>query len=138
MPAVDGPSADGPHLEALAQSTHRSHRWAGSSDPDLVSSALSLEVSITDEDLSVNITNMVYAHKFPATDHRKVVLALVDGTGRKIVWEEPVAIPASSTVSYRIKKPAVPRGFSLQLRYYPAPEVGSEEFLVIGTHSLGD
>jgi hypothetical protein len=136
MPEEDGPAADGPHLEASAGSTHRSHRWAGSSDPDLVSSALSFEVDAGGDHLAIEITNMVYAHKFPATDHRKVVLVLIDERRNQVVWEEQVAIPASSAVNHQIKKPARPEGFDIQLRYYPAPEVGSEEFFVIGTHKL--
>jgi len=81
---------------------------------------------------------MVYAHKFPATDHRKVVLVLVDGNSDHVVWEEQVAISASSTVSHRISKPAGPEAFSIQLRYYPTPELGSDQFFVIGKYELGE
>jgi hypothetical protein len=138
MPEVDGPAADGPHLETIPEATHFSHRWAGSSDMDLVASALSLEIDTSDEDLAVDVTNMVFAHKFPATNHRKVVIVLFDEERGQVVWEEQVEISASSTVSRRIKKPAGPGGFAIQVRYYPAFEVGSEQFFVIGTQKLGE
>jgi len=138
MPLVDGAATDGPHLESSVQSTHHSHRWAASSDPELISSALSWKVEAGGEDCAVEITNMVDAHKFPATDHRRVVLVMVDENSGQVVWEEQVAIPAGSTVSWQIRRPAVWRGLTIQLRYYPAPEVGSDQFFLIGTRKLGE
>lgn len=138
MPSVEGPAADGPHLESPAQSTHLSHRWAGSSDSELVSSALSMEVDTGGQEVAVDITNLVYAHKFPATDHRKVILVLVEGDRGRVFWQEPVTIPAASTVSHRIRKPAVRGALTLQLRYYPAPEIGSDEFFTIETHRIAE
>ena len=138
MPSVEGPAADGPHLEAVPGATHLSHRWAGSTDPDLVGSAVSLEVNTVGEALDVELTNMVFAHKFPATDHRKVVLVLLEMENGQVLWEEPVAIPASSTVNFRIESSLAVDGGRLELRYYPAPEIGSEQFFVIGKHPLGE
>jgi hypothetical protein len=135
MPAVDGPSADGPHLEQVPGATHLSHRWAGSTDPDLIASALSMEVETSGDELAVEITNLVFAHKFPATDHRKVLLVLVDTEG-KVTWEKQVAIPASSTVIHVIEKPEAPEGFILQVRYYPNPEIGSDQFFEVGTYKI--
>ena len=136
MPEVDGPAADGPNLEIVLEATHLSHRWAGSADTDLVASALNLEVEPIGEELAVDVTNMVFAHKFPATNHRKVVIVLFDEEKGQVLWEEQLEIPASSTVHRRIRKPVVSGGFAVQVRYYPAPEIGSKQFVVIGTQRL--
>jgi hypothetical protein len=136
MPPVDGPAADGPLLQSVARATHLSHRWAGSSNPELVSSAVLLEVNTSGDDVTIEIKNMVYAHKFPATDHRKVVLVLVDRKKSEVIWEEQVVIPAGSTVSHRIRRPAVPTDLTMELRYHPTPEVDSEKFFVLETRPL--
>jgi len=136
MPPVDGPAADGPLLQSVSRATHLSHRWAGSSNPELVSSAVFLEVNTSGDDVTIEIKNMVYAHKFPATDHRKVVLVLVDRKKSEVIWEEQVVIPAGSTVSHRIRRPAVPTDLTMELRYHPTPEVDSEKFFVLETRPL--
>jgi len=131
MPMSEGAAADGPNIAADVPGTHRSHRWPGSSDPDMVAGAVSLEAKPDGGRIDVLLINHVSAHPFPATSHRKAFVVVVDGETGGVRWENEVIIPAGSNIHRTIDGSLVSGGTKLQLRYYPGPEIGSGAFHVV-------
>jgi hypothetical protein len=101
----------------------------------MVEAAVLLEVVPEGEKLTIEVTNVVPAHEFPAVDDRVAEVALVNGQTGEVLWQEAVTVQADSTTRLSVERPVAEHGFSIELRFYPGPALWPDRYYVL--QSLG-
>ena len=136
MPELEGDGSDGAHIGKKAGATHRSHRWPGSRNPEILAQGAVLSATRSGEQLSLSVTNLVGAHSFPAAGGHRAEIVVLPESSANPVWEQSVSLAVDSTAEYSVKLSEARVRALVELRFYPAPELWPDSFYVLHKETI--
>ncbi len=128
MPEEPGAATAGAIIApARAGATHRSHRFAGSREPEAMRRGAELAAERREGALELRVTSTTGAHLFPVVRHHELRPTLM--RGREVLWQQAVTLGPDSTALFRL--PIEGPGLAAELRFYPVPELWPDSCYVL-------